>query len=87
MDLTEFVVLLLLTTTAVLAVAPTAEAIWMEVPSSGTKCVSEEIHSNVVVLADYNVIGDEEHAQANVVPTISVKVKHRKINHQCSNFN
>ncbi|XP_016476163.1 transmembrane emp24 domain-containing protein p24delta3-like [Nicotiana tabacum] len=74
MELTEFVVLLLLTTTAVLAVAPTAEAIWMEVPSSGTKCVSEEIHSNVVVLADYNVIGDEEHAQANVVPTISVKV-------------
>ncbi|CAN4081429.1 unnamed protein product [Withania somnifera] len=55
-------------------VAPTAEAIWMELPTSGAKCLSEDIHSNVVVLADYSVIGDEEHAQANVVPTISVKV-------------
>ncbi|XP_060198050.1 transmembrane emp24 domain-containing protein p24delta3-like [Lycium barbarum] len=61
-------VLLFLTVTA------TVEAIWMEVPTSGTKCVSEDIHNNVVVLADYTVIGDEQHSQANVVPTISVKV-------------
>ncbi|KAK4352716.1 hypothetical protein RND71_028234 [Anisodus tanguticus] len=67
MELCKLVVLLL-------TVTATAEAIWMEVPTSGTKCVSEDIHNNVVVLADYNVIGDEEHAQANVVPTISVKV-------------
>ncbi|KAK4359067.1 hypothetical protein RND71_021296 [Anisodus tanguticus] len=67
MELCKLVVLLL-------TVTATAEAIWMEVPTSGTKCVSEDIHNNVVVLADYSVVGDEEHSQANVVPTISVKV-------------
>ncbi|KAJ8551205.1 hypothetical protein K7X08_000575 [Anisodus acutangulus] len=67
MELCKLVVLLL-------TVTATAEAIWMEVPTSGTKCVSEDIHNNVVVLADYTVVGDEEHSQANVVPTISVKV-------------
>jgi p24 family protein delta-1 len=37
---------------AVLATAPhPAGAVWLEVPQSGTKCVSEEIQSNVVVLA------------------------------------
>uniref|UniRef100_A0A0E0CRZ3 GOLD domain-containing protein n=1 Tax=Oryza meridionalis TaxID=40149 RepID=A0A0E0CRZ3_9ORYZ len=30
-----------------------AEAVWLDLPQSGTKCVSEEIQSNVVVLADY----------------------------------
>ncbi|KAK3230674.1 hypothetical protein Dsin_002555 [Dipteronia sinensis] len=37
---------------------PVAEAIWLTIPSSGTKCVSEEIQNNVVVLADYHVIDD-----------------------------
>ncbi|KAF5743913.1 transmembrane emp24 domain-containing protein p24delta3-like [Tripterygium wilfordii] len=46
------------------------EAIWLTVPPTGTKCVSEEIHSNVVVLADYVVVSDE-HSR---IPTISVKV-------------
>lgn len=67
MELCKLVLLLL-------TVMTVAEAIWMELPTSGTKCLSEDIHTNVVVLADYSVIGDEEHAQANVVPTISVKV-------------
>ncbi|GAA0183945.1 vesicle coat protein [Lithospermum erythrorhizon] len=44
------------------------KAIWLEVPSSGTKCVSEDIHNNVVVLADYAVIGD------GLPPTVSAKV-------------
>lgn len=65
---------LLLTAAAVMTVAPNAEALWVELPTSGTKCLSEDIHSNVVVLAEYVVVGDEEHSQANVVPTISVKV-------------
>ncbi|OIT02400.1 PREDICTED: transmembrane emp24 domain-containing protein p24delta3-like [Nicotiana attenuata] len=55
-------------------VMTTAKAIWLEMPATGIKCVYEEIHNNVVVLADYAVIGDEEHAQANILPTISVKV-------------
>ncbi|KAK9705030.1 hypothetical protein RND81_07G028000 [Saponaria officinalis] len=46
-------------------------AIWLNLPASGTKCVSEEIHPNVVVLADYYVIS-EEHSSNE--PTISVKV-------------
>ncbi|KAL2317785.1 hypothetical protein Fmac_031661 [Flemingia macrophylla] len=41
---------------------PLAEALWMTIPTSGTKCVSEVIQSNVVVLADYYVTGhDPQH--------------------------
>lgn len=49
---------------------PSALAIWLSLPSSGTKCVSEEIHNNVVVLADYIVIPND-HSQS---PTIALKV-------------
>ncbi|XP_022149335.1 transmembrane emp24 domain-containing protein p24delta3-like [Momordica charantia] len=48
---------------------PTAHSIWLNLPPSGTKCVSEEIQGNVVVLGDYVVVADQSHA-----PTISVKV-------------
>lgn len=48
----------------------TSDAIWLTLPgSSGTKCVSEEIQHNVVVLADYAVLPVEGYH-----PTISVKV-------------
>ncbi|XP_045816601.1 transmembrane emp24 domain-containing protein p24delta4-like [Trifolium pratense] len=38
-----------------------SEAVWLTIPSSGTKskCVSEEIQTHVVVLADYYVVSDE----------------------------
>ncbi|XP_048226579.1 transmembrane emp24 domain-containing protein p24delta5 isoform X2 [Ricinus communis] len=52
-------------------VIPVAEAIWFTIPSSGTKCVSEEIQNNVVVLADYYIINEDQPQHA---PTISVKV-------------
>ncbi|CAO2040551.1 unnamed protein product [Urochloa humidicola] len=56
----------------VLAVASLgAEAVWLEVPQSGTKCVSEEIQPNVVVLADYSIMY-ESHPYSH--PTIAVKV-------------
>ncbi|RLM79111.1 hypothetical protein C2845_PM12G28200 [Panicum miliaceum] len=56
----------------VLAVASLhAEAVWLDVPQSGTKCVSEEIQSNVVVLADYSIMY-ESHPYSH--PTIAVKV-------------
>ncbi|CAI0408433.1 unnamed protein product [Linum tenue] len=44
----------------VASLLPAARGIWLSIPSSGTKCVSEEIHSNVVVLADYYVINEEK---------------------------
>ncbi|XP_075477635.1 transmembrane emp24 domain-containing protein p24delta3-like [Primulina tabacum] len=47
------------------------ESIWLSLPAKGTKCVSEEIHTNVVVLADYVVISDDH---AHPTPTISTKV-------------
>ncbi|XWS67577.1 hypothetical protein CRYUN_Cryun04dG0017900 [Craigia yunnanensis] len=50
--------------------APVGDAIWLNLPPTGTKCVSEEIQSNVVVLADYVVVS-EDHGH---IPTISVKV-------------
>lgn len=49
---------------------PSALAIWLTVPSTGTKCVSEEIQHNVVVLADYVVI-PSDHSKN---PTLAVKV-------------
>ncbi|CAK8578694.1 unnamed protein product [Lathyrus sativus] len=49
---------------------PSTLAIWLTLPSSGTKCVSEEIQNNVVVLADYVVVPDD-HTQS---PTLAVKV-------------
>ncbi|KAL6206749.1 hypothetical protein ACLB2K_023996 [Fragaria x ananassa] len=45
------------------------QSIWLTLPSTGTKCVSEEIQNNVVVLADYVVISDD-HSHS---PTISAK--------------
>lgn len=47
-----------------------SEAIWLSLPSSGTKCVSEEIQNNVVVVADYVVIDEQGHTS----PTVSAKV-------------
>lgn len=53
-----------------------SHAIWLNLPSTGTKCVSEEIQSNVVVLADYVVISENY----THTPTISVKVSPRLVN-------
>lgn len=58
---------------AVWWMAAGAGAVWLEIAPSGTKCVSEEIQSNVVVIGDYSVLYDHHHAQ----PTISVKVTNR----------
>lgn len=46
------------------------DAIWLNLPATGTKCVSEEIQNNVVVLGDYVVVS-EDHSH---IPFISVKV-------------
>lgn len=48
-----------------------AEAIWLNLPPAGMKCVSEEIHGNVIVLTDYVVVSDDH---AYPTPTISIKV-------------
>lgn len=55
-----------------LCVLRRSDAIWLSLPASGTKCVSEEIQSNVVVLADYVVISDDH---VHSTPTISAKVR------------
>ncbi|KAK3419815.1 hypothetical protein EUGRSUZ_G00581 [Eucalyptus grandis] len=46
------------------------DAVWMTLPPTGTKCISEEIQGHVVVLADYVVVSDDH----SHIPTISVKV-------------
>ncbi|KAL5704288.1 hypothetical protein ACHQM5_022736 [Ranunculus cassubicifolius] len=50
---------------------PKGESIWLNLPATGTKCVSEEIHNNVVVLADYAVLAED---RVHEIPTISAKV-------------
>ncbi|KAL5982492.1 hypothetical protein ACLOJK_016565 [Asimina triloba] len=48
-----------------------SSAVWVALPASGTKCVSEEIHSNVVVVIDYGVIPPED--RIHDMPTVSSK--------------
>lgn len=55
----------------VLITVQNSSAVWLNLPASGTKCVSEEIHNNVVVLADYVVLSDDH---VHPTPTISAKV-------------
>ncbi|RWW28299.1 hypothetical protein GW17_00007235 [Ensete ventricosum] len=61
---------------------PTAAALWLSMPTSATKCVSEEIHAGVVAMADYAVINDDDPRNA---PTISVKVPEKltTLMHNC----
>ncbi|KAJ8773405.1 hypothetical protein K2173_028582 [Erythroxylum novogranatense] len=39
------------------------EGVWLTIPSTGTKCLSEDIHSNVVVLANYYAFNEENPEQ------------------------
>ncbi|CAA0809942.1 Transmembrane emp24 domain-containing protein p24delta3 [Striga hermonthica] len=56
-------------------VVPAARGVWLDLPSTGTKCVSEELHNNVVVLADYYAfIGEDYDVNNTVIPSITVKV-------------
>ncbi|XP_015078970.1 transmembrane emp24 domain-containing protein p24delta4-like [Solanum pennellii] len=52
-----------------------AEALWLEMPSSGAKCVYEEIRNNVVVLVEYAIVGINEQNQYSFIhDLISLKV-------------
>ncbi|OAY44907.1 transmembrane emp24 domain-containing protein p24delta3 [Manihot esculenta] len=64
------VVLQLLLTLCIWGNVRVSEGIWLTLPESGTKCVSEDIHTNVVVLADYVVVSEDN----SHLPTISIKV-------------
>ena len=64
-------IILVLCLTSNSNIFPVAEAIWLTIPGSGTKCVSEEIQSNVVVLAEYYVIDENN---PDHIPTISARV-------------
>lgn len=52
--------------------AEIAAAVWLDLPQRGTKCVSEEIQPNVVVLADYSLMFE---GSAYNHPTMGVKVR------------
>ncbi|KAL6317124.1 hypothetical protein AAG906_029876 [Vitis piasezkii] len=66
-------IMLLAATMIMIWWATPSQAIWLSLPSSGTKCVSEEIHNNVVVLLDYSLVlgGDDDPSHPT---TISVRV-------------
>lgn len=61
---------------------PICEAVWLNIPHTISKCVSEEIQTNVVVLADYIVISDEH----SIFPTVSVKVSILDSNYEILNL-
>ncbi|KAL8209518.1 hypothetical protein R6Q57_006250 [Mikania cordata] len=56
---------------SILAWVQKGESVWLSLPRSGSKCVSEEIHNNVVVVGDYVVISDDH---LHPTPTVSSKV-------------
>ncbi|KAL9272874.1 Transmembrane emp24 domain-containing protein [Drosera capensis] len=62
--------LLLVTVINVVMFAGSTKAVWISLPSTGMKCVSEEIQNHVVVLADYFVIDE----QGQSVPSVTAKV-------------
>ncbi|KAJ1268810.1 hypothetical protein BS78_07G162400 [Paspalum vaginatum] len=47
-----------------------AGAVWLELATTATKCLSEEIQSNVVVMADYSILFEEHPLR----PQVSAKV-------------
>ncbi|KAG9130604.1 hypothetical protein Leryth_011864 [Lithospermum erythrorhizon] len=49
-----------------------SQAVWLTLPSKGTKCISEELHNNILVLGDYVVISDD--SNHHPPQTISIKV-------------
>ncbi|EPS66027.1 hypothetical protein M569_08752 [Genlisea aurea] len=52
-----------------------ARAVWIELPSSGSKCVSEELKDKVVVLGDYySFYTDISDVNNTGFPTMSVKI-------------
>ncbi|MED6206978.1 hypothetical protein PIB30_031654 [Stylosanthes scabra] len=74
-------VIILLLVFCFLLLSPPCEAIWITLPAtpSSTKCVSEEIQNNIVVLANYFVVAsvggaDLHHRLPPRNPTISAKV-------------
>ncbi|KAL2339807.1 hypothetical protein Fmac_007747 [Flemingia macrophylla] len=72
MTLNPLLLLLLLSfTTLNLMLLPT-HAVWLTIPSKGTKCMSEDIQAHVVVLADYYVVADD--VKGHPLKTISAKV-------------
>ena len=60
-----------------------AAGVWIKLPKTGTKCVSEEINAHVVVLGEYSGFY-EEHFDAN--PTISGKVDRKDQTRQLIHF-
>ncbi|KAM0948906.1 hypothetical protein DsansV1_C06g0064631 [Dioscorea sansibarensis] len=50
-------------------------AVWLNIPAGETKCISEEIQTDNIVLGEYSVVVVHDNAQLDHgLPTISVKV-------------
>jgi p24 family protein delta-1 len=50
-----------------------AGAVWLQLATTATKCLSEDIQSNVVVIGDYSILYEEQ----PVCPKVSAKVVNR----------
>lgn len=52
------------------------EAVWLNVPAGETKCISEEIQADNIVLGEYSVVVIHDNGQLHHgLPIISAKVK------------
>ncbi|KAL1533635.1 transmembrane emp24 domain-containing protein p24delta4-like [Salvia divinorum] len=58
------------------AAVPAARGLWLDLPTTGSKCISEELHNNAIVLTDYYAFfGEDYDVNATTAsPSITVKV-------------
>ncbi|KAL3641274.1 hypothetical protein CASFOL_016242 [Castilleja foliolosa] len=60
---------------AAAVILPAVRGLWLDLSDSGSRCVSEELHNNVVVLGDYYAfIGEDYDVNNTINPSMTVKV-------------
>lgn len=59
---------------AVAAALPAARGVWLNMSSSGLKCVYEDLLSNVVVMGDYYTFYGDGDVNYTANPSVTVKV-------------
>ncbi|KAL8160895.1 hypothetical protein V2J09_012384 [Rumex salicifolius] len=52
--------------------------LWLTLPNSASKCISEEIRSNVIVLVDYYVLGADDLKERDISVKVHISTDHSK---------
>ncbi|KAG0478169.1 hypothetical protein HPP92_012888 [Vanilla planifolia] len=69
----------------VAASIPGGDAVWLNLPPAGPKCVSEEIHTNIVVLGSYAVVYENDKHYSTATISVEVTSPHGNTLHREEN--